>query len=64
MQDLLEALNEVVSKMWGKRMTQEQKRFLKELQRKVKVKEITREQAREIWNKKYRFITVEKKEAS
>ena len=61
MKDLLETLNEVVSQMWSKPMTQEQKRYLEKLRKKVKAKEITTEQAREIWNKKYKYVVVKQK---
>ena len=43
-------LNKLVNKMLGKSMTKKEKRLLESLRKKVKAKEITIEEAHEIWN--------------
>lgn len=47
-------LAKLTKEIIGKPMTKEQKKFLNELRKKVKAKEMTVEQARKEWNRKYK----------
>lgn len=51
----LRKVNNLTREILGNPMTKGQKRFLKKLQRKVKTKKITVDQARAEWNKKYKL---------
>lgn len=47
-------LAKLIKEIIGKSMTKEQEKFLNELRKKVKAKEMTVEQARKEWNRKYK----------
>jgi len=50
----MKELNNILNDMLGEKMNSEQKRFLNKLRIKVKKKELTVKEAKDIWNKKYK----------
>ena len=47
-------MNQLIKEILGKPMTKEQLSFLNELREKVRNKELTVEECKSIWNKKYK----------
>ena len=47
-------LNKILKQMLGKPMNKKQKHFLNHLREQVKSKQITVEEAKQLWNEKYR----------